>query len=101
ADPKVLMYPAEIAEMAGAAAAKQGCAGIDWESFAAREAPEVALPEDNPDDICYLQYSSGSTRFPTGVAVTHRALLHNLYGHAETTNLGRGDRGGAWRHVEH
>ncbi|HEX5644665.1 MAG TPA: fatty acyl-AMP ligase, partial [Erythrobacter sp.] len=47
-------------------------------------------------DICYLQYSSGSTRFPTGVAVTHRALLHNLYGHAETMDLGQGDRVVSW-----
>ena len=36
ADPTMLLYPAEIADMAGAAAARQGCAGIDWESFAAR-----------------------------------------------------------------
>jgi hypothetical protein len=42
-------------------------------------APACALPEASPEDICYLQYSSGSTRFPTGVAVTHTALLHNLY----------------------
>jgi fatty-acyl-CoA synthase len=96
ADPKVLLYPAEIADMAGAAAAKQGCEGIAWESFAAREASEADLPEAAPDDICYLQYSSGSTRFPTGVAVTHRALLHNLYGHAETMHLGEGDRGVSW-----
>src|SRR6478609_7513394 len=96
ADPKMLLYPAEIAEMAGAAAARQGCAGIDWESFAARAAAETALPEADADDICYLQYSSGSTRFPTGVAVTHRALLHNLYGHAETMHLGEGDRGVSW-----
>ena len=34
-----------------------------------------------PDDIAYLQYSSGSTRFPHGVAVTHRALLDNLHAH--------------------
>lgn len=32
------------------------------------------------DDIAYLQYSSGSTRFPHGVAVTHRALLANCRG---------------------
>jgi fatty-acyl-CoA synthase len=96
ADPKVLLYPAEIAEMASAAAARQGCEGIDWETLVTREAIEVELPEARPDDICYLQYSSGSTRFPTGVAVTHRALLHNLYGHAETMNLGHGDRGISW-----
>jgi len=32
------------------------------------------------DDLAYLQYSSGSTRFPHGVAVTHRSLLANTHG---------------------
>ncbi len=96
ADPKLLLYPAEIAEMAHVAAERQGCEGLDWESFGARNARETELPRPEPDDICYLQYSSGSTRFPTGVAVTHRALLHNLYGHAETMDLGEGDRGISW-----
>ncbi len=95
-DPKLLLYPAEIAEMASAAARRQGCEGIDWEAFAAREAPAVDLPEAQPDDICYLQYSSGSTRFPTGVAVTHRALLHNLYGHATAMEIGENDRVVSW-----
>ncbi|MCB2065757.1 MAG: fatty acyl-AMP ligase, partial [Erythrobacter sp.] len=95
-DPKMLLYPAEIAEMASAAAQRQGCAGLDWAEFAALDAPAIDLPEAGPDDICYLQYSSGSTRFPTGVAVTHRALLHNLYGHAATMHIGEGDRGISW-----
>ncbi|MEO6386756.1 MAG: fatty acyl-AMP ligase [Croceibacterium sp.] len=96
ADPKVLLYPAEISEMAYAAAERQGCDGIDWESFTERAAPPVALAEPDPDDICYLQYSSGSTRFPTGVAVTHRALLHNLYGHATAMEIGTNDRVVSW-----
>ena len=95
-DPKILLYPREIAEMAKAAADNQGCDGEDWESFAEREAPDCALPEAVPDDICYLQYSSGSTRFPTGVAVTHRALLHNLYGHATAMEIGSGERVVSW-----
>ena len=95
-DPKVLIYPEEIAEMASAAAARQHCSAISWQDFAKAPAPECDLPEASPDDICYLQYSSGSTRFPTGVAVTHRALLHNLYGHAETMNLGTNDRCVSW-----
>lgn len=33
-----------------------------------------------PDDLTYLQYSSGSTRFPHGVSVTHRSLLSNTHG---------------------
>ena len=42
--------------------------------------PETAsgeLPAIEPDRTCYLQFSSGSTRFPTGVVVTHRALMAN------------------------
>ena len=96
ADPAALLYPPEIAEMAGAAAEKQGCTGMDWNTFTERDAPEADLPEPDPEDICYLQYSSGSTRFPQGVAVTHRALLHNLYGHATAMNIGTNDRVASW-----
>lgn len=95
-DPKLLLYPEEITDMAEAAAARQGCAAESWQSFGQRPAPECQLPEADPDDICYLQYSSGSTRFPTGVAVTHRALLHNLYGHSTTMELGENDRCISW-----
>lgn len=37
----------------------------------------ASLPQIGPDSPCYLQFSSGSTRFPTGVLVTHRALMAN------------------------
>ncbi|MCL6250303.1 fatty acyl-AMP ligase [Altererythrobacter sp. KTW20L] len=96
ADPKMLIYPPEIAEMAKAAADRQGCEGIDWSTLGDRPAPAVDLPKAHPDDICYLQYSSGSTRFPQGVAVTHKALLHNLYGHAASMEIGSNDRVVSW-----
>ncbi len=95
-DPKVLFYPAELAAMAGAAAARQGCEGIVWEAFAQTAAPECALPQSKPDDICYLQYSSGSTRFPHGVAVTHAALLNNVGGHAHGMQFIQSDRCISW-----
>jgi fatty-acyl-CoA synthase len=32
------------------------------------------------DELAYLQYTSGSTRFPRGVMITQRAVLNNLSG---------------------
>ena len=95
-DPVILIYPEEIADMASAAADKQGCTGESWQDFAEREAPECDLPEAGPEDICYLQYSSGSTRFPQGVAVTHASLLHNLYGHSTSMKLQDDERCVSW-----
>jgi len=100
-DPKLLIFPEEIAEMAGAAADRQGCDGISWQEFGKQEATPTDLHEASPDDICYLQYSSGSTRFPTGVAVTHEALLHNLYGHAVSMDLKENDRCVSWLPLYH
>jgi len=95
-DPMMLLYPEEIAEMAGQAARRQGCEGITFEDFGARAAPEADLPHVKPDDICYLQYSSGSTRFPHGVAVTHEALLSNLKAHGHGMDLQPSDRCVSW-----
>ena len=35
------------------------------------------LPPPTPEDPCYVQFSSGSTRNPAGVLCTHRALMAN------------------------
>ena len=40
----------------------------------------AAVPAPDPAGLCYLQFSSGSTRFPTGVAVTQSALMANIVG---------------------
>jgi fatty-acyl-CoA synthase len=96
AEPKLLFFPDEIAGMAKAAAERQGCEGISWEGFAREPALDVELPQPGPDDICFLQYSSGSTRFPHGVAVTHRALLANLAGHSHGMHIGPTDRCISW-----
>jgi fatty-acyl-CoA synthase len=95
-DPLLLFYPPELETMAGEAARQCNVRGVDWASFSASAAPVVELPEAHPDDIAYLQYSSGSTRFPHGVAVTHRALLNNLAAHAHGMKIGDGDRCISW-----
>ena len=95
-DPVLLVGPDEIAEMTAAAAVRQGCGHATWSDFAGGDAPDVALPAIDADDICYLQYSSGSTRFPHGVAVTHRQLLSNLAAHSHAMKIDGEDRCISW-----
>ncbi|WP_421850637.1 fatty acyl-AMP ligase [Novosphingobium sp.] len=96
-DPAMLLYPDEIAAICAAAAERCGCKGLTWQEFAAAAQPaDTALPTPDPDAISYLQYSSGSTRFPHGVAVTHRALLANLAGHSTGMKFQPGDRAISW-----
>ena len=95
-DPVMLVYPGELAEMCGEAATRQGCTGLSWAQFGEGALADGPLPAADPDAICYLQYSSGSTRFPHGVAVTHRALLANLAGHSHGMEIGDGDRCVSW-----
>ncbi len=96
ADPITLLHPDELSAMAAEAAHAAGTVALDWESFAARPVRDCALPVPRPDDIAYLQYSSGSTRFPHGVAVTHRALLNNLAAHSHGMDLQPEDRCVSW-----
>ncbi|WP_136163098.1 fatty acyl-AMP ligase [Sphingomonas flavalba] len=95
-DPALLLYPAELEQMASDAAAQAGVMGITFEAFAELDSPEAPLPPARPDDIAYLQYSSGSTRFPHGVAVTHAGLLSNLAAHAHGMAVTTGDRCISW-----
>jgi fatty-acyl-CoA synthase len=95
-DPLLLIYPEELAGMAEEAARQAGVTGTSWEALARAPATPAALPEASPDDIAYLQYSSGSTRFPHGVAVTHRALLNNLSAHSHGMEVVETDRCISW-----
>ena len=95
-DPKLLLFPAELTEFCSAAAAKRGIDAREWESLASVEEANADLPTPDADDIAYLQYSSGSTRFPHGVAVTHRALLDNLRAHGIGLEVKETDRCISW-----
>ncbi|WP_010215658.1 fatty acyl-AMP ligase [Sphingomonas sp. PAMC 26621] len=94
--PVMLIYPPELAQMGADAARAAGTEGIDWAELMQRPAPALTLPRANGDDIAYLQYSSGSTRFPHGVAITHHALLNNLTAHAYGMQLVAKDRCISW-----
>ncbi len=58
--------------------------------------PEVSL-----DSIAYLQYTSGSTRTPAGVEITHRGVLTNAAQMADGIGLTLDSRGVTWLPLFH
>ena len=95
-DPILLLYPEVLSDFGSGAADKAGVASRAWEDFATVKPASGELPKSSADDIAYLQYSSGSTRFPHGVAVTHRALLDNLHAHGIGLKVQDSDRCISW-----
>ncbi|ASZ13288.1 non-ribosomal peptide synthetase [Chitinophaga sp. MD30] len=55
----------------------------------------------NPDDIAYIQFSSGSTGNPKGVALTHRNLLANMSDIAERSCTTGIDKALSWLPLTH
>lgn len=58
-------------------------------------------PDIMIDDIAYLQYTSGSTRVPAGVEITHRAVATNLLQMVDALNLDWNSRGVTWLPLFH
>ncbi|MFR9754022.1 long-chain-fatty-acid--AMP ligase FadD32 [Nocardia sp. 004] len=58
-------------------------------------------PDINTDSIAYLQYTSGSTRTPVGVEITHRAVGTNLLQMIDAIGVTEGSRGVTWLPLFH
>ena len=55
------------------------------------------LARQSANDVCYLQYSSGSTRFPHGVTITQESAMSNCRGNAvHGVCMQEGDRMMSW-----
>ncbi len=81
-----------------------------FRSRPAKERPRVIAVDAVPDEvgatwepvdvehdtIAYLQYTSGSTRIPTGVQITHLNLATNVVQVIEALQGEEGDRGVSW-----
>lgn len=91
-------YLGEAAKEFPAVRLNGGVAAID-------SLPEKAvdLRPLGPADLCYIQFSSGSTRHPHGVQITQRALMANLSGMVGPSGLDvvEGDRAVSWLPLYH
>ena len=99
-DPAIVLAPADLMDFVRDAA-PAGLKAMDWETFRASTPAPIEPHRPRPDDVAYLQYSSGSTRFPHGVMVTHRALLANLRCHSLGMAIQWDDRVVSWLPMYH
>ena len=101
-DVRAALAPAELAAWFGEAGQDLSLlAAGAWSDLPATG--ERALPTPDPEGLCYLQYSSGSTRFPVGVAVTQGALAANVLaiGGPDGLAVGAADRAVSWLPLYH
>ncbi|MFP4207531.1 MAG: fatty acyl-AMP ligase [Wenzhouxiangella sp.] len=82
---------------------EQAAAGLDLvvsgtlDAFADLPPADNLPPSPQPDELAYLQYTSGSTRFPRGTMITQAAVLDNLAGILQFgVQIRRGDRFMSW-----
>jgi amino acid adenylation domain-containing protein len=54
--------------------------------------PPAAAVATHPDQLAYVVYTSGTTGWPKGVAISHRGLANLVAWHRRTYGLGAGDR---------
>ena len=81
--------------------AVEGVESIRWVGTPGKlgELPPVylELQFNHPDEIAYLQFTSGSTRTPRGMVITERALMCNLQGIVRNgLEIRPGDRSASW-----
>ena len=102
ADASAALGPAELQEWLGLAAE-----GLDLRIVGPLDGfpdagADTPLPTVAGDDICYLQFSSGSTRFPLGISVTQRALMANAESITrDGLKIRQGDRAVSWLPLYH
>jgi fatty-acyl-CoA synthase len=66
-------------------------------AFDALPAADIDFESVQPEDVAYIQYTSGSTRFPRGVVIEQRAVMSNLAGIIRHgVKIGPGDRCFSW-----
>lgn len=62
-----------------------------WHDWHREGGPVTPLATVGPDDVCYINYTSGSSGRPKGVPTTHRNILANAAGTSEALGITHAD----------
>jgi fatty-acyl-CoA synthase len=94
----VAIAPADFVDMLHTAAGEASLVFCGTpQDFRALPAAATAPQPASAGELAYLQYTSGSTRFPRGVMITHHTVMQNLQGIVRHgLDIGADDRFMSW-----
>ncbi|MBM5811923.1 MAG: AMP-binding protein [Gammaproteobacteria bacterium] len=95
---KLREFTTAAGEQAAFARLEQRALLIDEVEAIGRAADPVAV---RPDDVAFIQYSSGSTSSPKGIVLTHANLLANTRGALEAARFTSDDVSLSWMPLTH
>src|SRR3954470_22780768 len=94
-----------IGAFAGGAGEQDTFDNLQARSFFAEQVADISragqVHASKPDDMCFIQFSSGSTSEPKGVVLTHRNILTNARGAGEASRWTEDDINLTWMPLTH
>ncbi|HWN46492.1 MAG TPA: non-ribosomal peptide synthetase [Steroidobacteraceae bacterium] len=94
-----------IGAFAGPAGEQAVFDGLTSRSFFAEQVDDISkagkVHDARPDDMAFIQFSSGSTSEPKGIVLTHRNILVNSHGAGDAANWNEDDINLTWMPLTH
>jgi len=94
-----------IGAFAGPAGEQVAFDGLNARAFFAEQVDDISKPgkvhDVKPEDMAFIQFSSGSTSEPKGIVLTHRNILTNSHGAGDAANWNEEDVNLTWMPLTH